>query len=178
MGTTANYSWPYPESSDYVADGATAIENLADAIDTSLVGSVLQTVQATYSTQVANSTATYIDTGLTASITPQSSSNKVLVFAHQTFGKTSTYSENRVAWLLLRDIGGGTSAIWNSGNIELYTATSLLLIAPFSIAYLDSPATTSSVTYKTQFCNPYGQSAAISQYGSGTATITLLEVKA
>lgn len=34
MGTTPNYSWPYPESSDYVADGATAIENLADAIDT------------------------------------------------------------------------------------------------------------------------------------------------
>lgn len=36
MGTTANFSWPYPESSDYVADGATAIENLADAIDTTL----------------------------------------------------------------------------------------------------------------------------------------------
>jgi len=36
MGTTANNSWPYPESSDYVADGATAIENLADAIDSGL----------------------------------------------------------------------------------------------------------------------------------------------
>ncbi len=36
MGTTPNYSWPYPESSDYVADGATAIENLADAIDTTV----------------------------------------------------------------------------------------------------------------------------------------------
>lgn len=36
MGTTPNYSWPYPESSDYVADGATAIENLADAADASL----------------------------------------------------------------------------------------------------------------------------------------------
>lgn len=33
MGTTPNYSWPYPESSDFVADGATAIENLADAAD-------------------------------------------------------------------------------------------------------------------------------------------------
>jgi hypothetical protein len=38
MGTTANYSWPYPESSDYVADGATAIENLADAVDTTVGG--------------------------------------------------------------------------------------------------------------------------------------------
>ena len=33
MGTTANNGWPYPESTDFVADGATAIENLADAID-------------------------------------------------------------------------------------------------------------------------------------------------
>jgi len=38
MGTTPTYSWPYPESSDYVADGATAIENLADAIDTTVAG--------------------------------------------------------------------------------------------------------------------------------------------
>ena len=36
MGNTANRSWPYPESSDFVADGATAIENLADAIDGSI----------------------------------------------------------------------------------------------------------------------------------------------
>jgi len=36
MGTTPNRSWPYPESSDFVADGATAIENLADAIDDSV----------------------------------------------------------------------------------------------------------------------------------------------
>ena len=36
MGTTPTYSWPYPESSAYVADGATAMENLADAIDTTV----------------------------------------------------------------------------------------------------------------------------------------------
>lgn len=36
MGTTANNAWPYPESTDFVADGATAIENLADAIDADL----------------------------------------------------------------------------------------------------------------------------------------------
>ena len=36
MGNTVNNNWPYPESSDLVKDGATAIENLADAIDTTL----------------------------------------------------------------------------------------------------------------------------------------------
>jgi len=32
-GTTTNYGFPYPTSTDYVRDGATAIESLADAID-------------------------------------------------------------------------------------------------------------------------------------------------
>ena len=36
MGNTANNNWPYPESTDLVKDGATEIENLADAIDTTL----------------------------------------------------------------------------------------------------------------------------------------------
>ena len=136
--------------------------------------SVLQTVQTTYSTQVSNSTATYADTGLSATITPESTDSKILVTACHTFGKTAGFSENRVAWLLRRD----STAIWYSGTIELYTATALLLIAPFTISYLDSPSTTSAVTYKTQFMNPYGTSAAISQYGSGTATMTLMEISA
>jgi len=33
MGTTSNMAIPYPESSDYVADGATAMENMATQID-------------------------------------------------------------------------------------------------------------------------------------------------
>jgi len=41
-GTTSNNSWPYPESSDFVADGATAIENLADAIDADFDTGVLK----------------------------------------------------------------------------------------------------------------------------------------
>lgn len=42
MGTTPNNGWPYPESTDFVADGATAIENLADAIDTDFPPSILK----------------------------------------------------------------------------------------------------------------------------------------
>lgn len=33
MGTTPNYSLPYPEGTDYVAQGAAAIEALADALE-------------------------------------------------------------------------------------------------------------------------------------------------
>ena len=35
---TPNYSWPVPQSSDLVKDGATAIEALGDAIDATVFG--------------------------------------------------------------------------------------------------------------------------------------------
>jgi hypothetical protein len=36
MGTTSNYSWPIPEDSDLVKDGAEAIRDLGNAIDTTV----------------------------------------------------------------------------------------------------------------------------------------------
>ena len=45
MGTTSNYSWPYPESTDPVADGATDIQALADAADTTGRAIQLATIQ-------------------------------------------------------------------------------------------------------------------------------------
>lgn len=38
-GTTTNYGWTYPTSTDYVKDGATAIQTLATGIDTTSAGS-------------------------------------------------------------------------------------------------------------------------------------------
>lgn len=35
-GTTTNYGWTYPTSTDYVKDGASAIQTLATGVDTSL----------------------------------------------------------------------------------------------------------------------------------------------
>lgn len=134
--------------------------------------SVLQTVQTTYSTQVFNSTSTFAVTGLSASITPESTSSKVLVIVNQTFGKTSSFADNRVQWRIKRD----STVIWTSSAIEFYTATTLLLIGPASMAYLDSPSSTSALTYSTEFMNPNNTSAVASQYGDGVATMTLMEI--
>ena len=50
-------------------------------------GKVLQVVNATTSTEVSNTATSYIDTGLTASITPSSTSSKVLIIIQQVLGK-------------------------------------------------------------------------------------------
>jgi len=38
MAVTPNYSWPVPVNTDYVKDGAEAIKNLGDAIDSTVFG--------------------------------------------------------------------------------------------------------------------------------------------
>jgi hypothetical protein len=38
MGTTPIYGWPYPDPTDLVRDGAQAIEDLADAAETTVAG--------------------------------------------------------------------------------------------------------------------------------------------
>ena len=54
------------------------------AVNTALAGAggVLQVVNATYATQTSSSSSTFADTGSTASITPSSVSNKILVFVN------------------------------------------------------------------------------------------------
>jgi hypothetical protein len=134
-------------------------------------GSVLQVVNATYSTSTINSTTTYADTGLTATITPTSATSKILVLVNQSGVNNDT-------------INSGTSVQL------LRTSTSLVVFASFfgfggngvvmgaSACYLDSPATTSATTYKTQFKRGGGSNNAFVQDNSSTSTITLLEIAA
>jgi hypothetical protein len=139
-------------------------------------GSVLQVVNATYSTSTDTSGNTFIDTGLSASITPTSSSSKILVFVSQTalvkFGGTSNGS-----YMALRLLRNSTSLITFEPQI-LYTGSTLEQNSASSTTYLDSPATTSSTTYKTQFRNAGISGTVRICADSGTATITLMEIAA
>ena len=136
-------------------------------------GSVLQVVSATYSTFTTSTSATYADTGLTASITPTSSSSKILVIVNQNgVGKTGN---QQVSIRLFR----GSTNIVQMGEDDGNTGTTTTnYFGSVSTSYLDSPATTSSTTYKTQFRTPSGGSAAYVQLGSAVSTITLLEIAA
>lgn len=138
-------------------------------------GSVIQVVQATTSTETttSNSIASYVDTTLTASITPTSASSKVLVFVnHGTITKSSGSANNRVFLRLLRD----ATVISLFGNGLNYTNSALLLRSSASFAYLDSPATTSSTTYKTQFANGDAGADVQVQTNSSMSSIILMEI--
>ena len=136
-------------------------------------GSVIQVVQGTYATQIITS-AGPVDTGLTASITPSSSANKILVFVSQLVYLYSSANTGCILNLLR----GATSIVTGSGH-TLYVDTSGQLpeiIAYINYHYLDSPATTSSTTYKTQITATAGGTSAVN-WSNNTAMITLMEIK-
>jgi hypothetical protein len=131
-----------------------------------------QVINATYGTQASSSSSAYADTGLTASITPTSSSNKVLVLVHQA-GCGKDTGNTSINLKLLR----GATLVAQMASQDAFTGdTSANFIGGISGAYLDSPATTSSTTYKTQYASAANIASAYVQNNSGVSSIALLEV--
>jgi hypothetical protein len=135
---------------------------------------VLQVVNGSYATQTATSSSAYSDTGLTATITPQSATSQILVLVNQA-GCLKEINNTRMQLKLVR---GATDII----TFEMYggfTADAgTVAFGSCSTSYLDSPATTSATTYKTQFMSQGNNQQVIVQTGGGRSTITLMEISA
>ena len=134
-------------------------------------GQVLQVVNATYSTEVSSSSSTYSDTGLTATITPKFSSSKILVLVSQV-GLQKSNNEG----IRLRLVRGSTTIVQMETAAAYTNTTTQNRVGGTSTTYLDSPATTSATTYKTQFGTADNTASATLQAGNTTSTITLLEI--
>jgi len=138
-------------------------------------GSVLQVVNATTTTEVAHSTNAFVNTGLTATITPSSTSSKILVMVNQNgVFKSGGSASNALSIKLLKDSTDISLITGSTG----YTATAIQNYdATVSTSYLDSPSTTSATTYKTQFKSANNTSLVAVNRGSTESTITLMEIK-
>jgi hypothetical protein len=139
---------------------------------------VLQVVQGTHGTGVTNNTNVFADTGLSATITPQATSNKILVLVNQQgVRKDAGNAASTAQFKLLR---GATQIFIVNGH--LWTNADSTLQAGWDCIYLDSPNTTSATTYKTQFANTVNAAGITVQASIGagfqTSTITLIEISA
>jgi hypothetical protein len=137
-------------------------------------GSVLQVVNATFSNQINTSSATYIDTGLTASITPTSSTSKIMCFVDMV-GVGKDTNNAYVGFKLLR---GATVIVTFELQAGWTNSSASIDIGSCSTNYLDSPATTSATTYKVQYSNVTAVGNAYAQISGPTSTITLMEIAA
>ena len=143
-------------------------------------GKVLQVVQGTTTTSTTISSSTLTDTTITATITPSASTSKILVLVmsnpdyYRTSGTNATMDAvvKRDSTTILDFNTGDKSAsyIEVTGVINVYAQTF------FNISYLDSPATTSAITYKVQAAAVTGTT--IWQSNSKTSAIILIEIGA
>ena len=138
------------------------------------IGSVLQVVQGTTQSQVTSSSSAYSDTGLTASITPKFSTSKILVTVHQN-GVSKSTNDTAANIQLLR---GAAVISYFSGYAGQTSSTAVSSVGSVSTSYLDSPATTSATTYKTQLASVSNNAIVGVQQVSAMSTITLMEIAA
>lgn len=162
---------------------------------TGVGGKILQVVSTTKTDAFTSTSTSYADvTGLSATITPTSSSNKIYVMVHVNSSADTRYCHFR----LLRgstniavgtDITGSQDAVSFTAGSNSSNSYDDFVLRNQSIAILDSPSTTSATTYKIQgkisystgnfYINRTVYTDTTSSYVARAAsTITLYEVAA
>jgi hypothetical protein len=140
-------------------------------------GSVLQVVNNTYSSVATTSIDTFADSGLSVSITPTSATSKVLVFV-----SVNGIYKAGVDCALKTQLVRNSTVLSYIDAMTPYTGTTATAGGTASFNYLDSPATTSSTTYKLQIASSNtGRAVAINQWPNGLGSvcaITVMEISA
>jgi hypothetical protein len=125
-------------------------------------GSVLQVVQTTSNTGVTVTANTYTTIGSNVVITPSSASNKVLV---QLTAGSMAYNAGDIAMRITRN---GTE-IMVQGR-QAYTNSNDWVGNPVKLMYLDSPNSTSAVTYSFE-CKVSGNQIEFNSTGGSTSNV-------
>ena len=137
-------------------------------------GKVLQVLNTTRDQSSSTSSTSFVDinSGFKVDITPSSTGSKILIWCHIAGITTNSNSASACSIQVLRD---STSVAYNE-NIkygaqypESFTTT---------ITHLDSPNTTSQVTYKPQFRNRESANVSINISGSDISEMVVMEIAA
>ena len=140
-------------------------------------GGIIQVVQAFKDDVFTTTSTSFVDiTGLSASITPTSSSSKILV-------ETNIYVSSGNNVIRVNLVRGSTNIAQPSGSSNNATMQQYEIsnnMATASMTFLDSPSTTSATTYKVMVCGTTSIQIKINEYTGGSylgvSTLTLMEV--
>ena len=155
-------------------------------------GGIVQIKSVTKTDTFTTTSSSFIDiTGLSVSITPKSSSNKILIQVHVTGDGRATQS--RANFRLMRDSSaiciGDTAGSRGRSTFAIYRPNDDQTPGAASMVHLDSPATTSAVTYKLQIVSGNGGGNTVSvnrahywsdnfAHAATVSSITVMEVSA
>ena len=150
-----------------------------DGVPTDGGGGVVQVVGKTYTSSsniMTTSTSFTVLSDFNTSITPHFSSSKIFVLFSFPAYATNSYSGGIADYT----IGRGGSVINNFSYGSLYQNASGSHYSPFTMHIVDSPSTTSAVTYNLMCkTNSSSNSIGVGAYGSNEViSVTLMEVSA
>jgi len=155
----------------------TSITALPSGVPT---GKVLQVVNANTTSGASATSSTFVDSNITATITPSSTSNKVLINIQMASTLYGNGNVNAVGeYKIVRTIGGTSTDLYQSNNMPKYEdfdENQDSYNENLPILYLDSPSTTSAITYKIQLSALQGLFGA--QQESNRSEIVLMEIGA
>lgn len=153
------------------------------AVQTALAGAkgVLQVVQAQRSSIFIVSAAVQTDlTGLSLSITPTSTSSKILVVTSLQGVTAGGPANSRARFMLVNGSNGLISVISDTWLPNWTSSSSYVWTPSVSHTFLDSPNTTSALTYKLRAYTQTSDGFAINNYQDSnytpTSTITAIEI--
>ena len=138
-------------------------------------GKVLQVVQDTATATFTQPSATYAGNGLSATITPASTSNKILILVSGAMYQSSS-SQHSIATVFRGGVSSGTDLSpvgGGHGMADCYSGASGVIVN-VSISFVDSPTTDVAVTY--EVATKVTNGSAIFPVNNGLCSITLLEI--
>tara|TARA_R110002126_G_scaffold2465_1_gene14071 strand:- start:518 stop:1174 length:657 start_codon:yes stop_codon:yes gene_type:complete len=142
-------------------------------------GKVLQVVQGTLSSNTVTTSAVYVDSGLTVTITPTLATSKIQVIAmlQSAYPTDTAGGSNCLAeFNLVRNSTQIQNTIVGTGSLSFGGGYKPRYQVSFS--YLDSPATTSATTYKIQMKRNTGSSVGFDGSATAINSIVVMEIGA
>jgi len=134
-------------------------------------GKVLQVVHDAHTGVASTTSSSYQDIPLEVSITPSSSSNKILCFVNLASISTSSSSTSAISVRIVRD----SSEVAVTNNFG-YGQTNGANYFTLGLHKEDSPSSTSALTYKVQFKNRESNTVTINSYTGNNSTLTVMEI--
>tara|TARA_R100001015_G_C4541225_1_gene105206 strand:- start:210 stop:746 length:537 start_codon:yes stop_codon:yes gene_type:complete len=153
-----------------VANGGTALTS-GFINGTSTPGKILQVKHDAHTGVASTTSSSYQDIPLEVSITPSSSSNKILCFVNLASIATSSSSTSAISVNIVRD----STEIAVTNNFG-FGQTSGANYFTLGLHKEDSPSSTSALTYKVQFRNRESNTVTINSYNGNNSTLTVMEV--
>jgi len=138
-------------------------------------GRVLQVISSSISSSQTTSSTSAVASNLITTITPSSATSKILIFVNGGAIDSNTSSNLQTTYIYRNIASSGYSLL---SQMQVFFYTSGNAFGGHSFNYLDSPSTTSSISYQPYFKVSGGSGSVWFNNNSGVVSLTLMEIAA